>query len=95
MGLTYHLNSDEVELFVSDTGCGIPREKQQLAFGLFWKDNGFIPGLGLGLHVARKLAEGMDLKLDVERKPGFGSKFSLYGNGILKTLEELENEASS
>jgi len=95
VGMAYHLNSDEVELFVSDTGCGIPREKQQLAFGLFWKDNGFIPGLGLGLHVARKLAEGMSLKLDVESKPGFGSKFSLYGNGFLKTLEELENEASS
>ena len=89
VGMAYHLNTDEVELFVSDTGCGLAREKQQLAFGLFWKDNGFIPGLGLGLHVARKLAEGMHLKLDVESKLGYGSKFSLYGNGFLTPLEEL------
>jgi signal transduction histidine kinase len=60
---------------------------------LFWKDNGFIPGLGLGLHVAQKLAEGMNLKLDVESKPGYGSKFSLYGHASLKPLEELEGGA--
>lgn len=84
IGVQYHLNTDKAELFVEDTGCGIPKEKQQLAFGLFWKDDGFIPGLGLGLHVARKLADGMGLVLDVESKPGFGSKFSLYADAHLK-----------
>ena len=71
-----------------DTGCGIPKEKQQLAFGLFWKDDGFIPGLGLGLHVAKKMADGMDLKLEVESKAGYGSKFSLYGEAYLKKPTE-------
>ncbi len=88
IGVQYHLNSDKAELFVEDTGCGIPKEKQQLAFGLFWKDDGFIPGLGLGLHVAKKLADGMDLVLDVESKPGFGSKFSLYADAELKNPAE-------
>ena len=88
IGVEYHFNSDEVEFFVCDTGCGIPKEKQQLAFGLFWKDDGFIPGLGLGLHVAKKLSEGMDLKLDVESKPDCGSKFSLYGNAYMKKPTE-------
>ena len=31
IGVEYHFNSDEVEFFVCDTGCGIPKEKQQLA----------------------------------------------------------------
>ncbi|MBO4673825.1 MAG: HAMP domain-containing histidine kinase [Bacteroidaceae bacterium] len=84
IGVQYHLNSDKAELYVEDTGCGIPKEKQQLAFGLFWKDDGLIPGLGLGLHVARKLADGMGVVLDVESKPGFGSKFSIYADAQLK-----------
>lgn len=88
IGVEYHFNSDELEFFVCDTGCGIPKEKQHLAFGLFWKDDGFIPGLGLGLHVAKKLSEGMDLKLDVESKPDCGSKFSLYGNAYMKKPTE-------
>jgi signal transduction histidine kinase len=83
IGVDYHGNADQVEIYVADTGCGIPREKQQLAFGLFWKDDGFIPGLGLGLHVAKKLAEGMGLKLDVDSRPGYGSKFSLYSDANL------------
>jgi signal transduction histidine kinase len=83
IGVDYHGNANQVELFVADTGCGIPREKQQLAFGLFWKDDGFIPGLGLGLHVAKKLAEGMGLKLDVDSRAGYGSKFSLYADADL------------
>ena len=88
IGTEFHYNTDEFEFFVCDTGCGIPKEKQQLAFGLFWKDDGFIPGLGLGLHVAKKMADGMDLKLEVESKAGYGSKFSLYGEAYLKKPTE-------
>ena len=88
IGVDYHFNSERAELFVADTGCGIPKEKQQLAFGLFWKDDGFVPGLGLGLHVAKKLAEGMELKLEVESQAGFGSKFSLYADAQMKKPTE-------
>ncbi len=88
LGLTYHLNSDRAEFFVLDTGCGIPKEKQELAFGLFWKDNGFIPGLGLGLHVVKKMTDGMGLKIKLESKVGFGSRFSLFADGFLKKTEE-------
>lgn len=88
IGVDYHFNSERAELFVADTGCGLPKEKQQLAFGLFWKDDGFVPGLGLGLHVSKKLAEGMGLVLDVESQPGFGSKFSLYADAQMKKPAE-------
>ena len=88
IGVDYHFNTQRAELFVGDTGCGIPKEKQQLAFGLFWKDDGFVPGLGLGLHVAKKMAEGMDLILDVESQVGYGSKFSLYADAYMKKAME-------
>ena len=84
LGISYHLNDDLVEFTIGDTGCGIPKEKQEVAFGLFWKDDGFIPGLGLGLHVAKKLADGMGVRLAVESKVGFGSRFSLISDAELR-----------
>lgn len=95
VGLEYHLNTDKVEFFVGDMGCGIPKEKQEIAFGLFWKDNGFIPGLGLGLNVAKKLADGMHLKLSVESKVGFGSKFSLFSDAVLTDVNNDAQNSSS
>ncbi|MBR1666828.1 MAG: HAMP domain-containing histidine kinase [Bacteroidaceae bacterium] len=95
IGMECHLNDDKVEFFVSDTGCGIPKEKQRLAFGLFWKDDGFVPGLGLGLHVAQKLADGMGLVLDVTSKPECGSRFSLYADALLQpVLSDKEPDSS-
>ena len=88
VNVRYDYLGDKLIVSVEDTGCGIPKEKQQLAFGLFWKDDGFVPGLGLGLHVSKKLAEGMDLVLDVESQPGFGSKFSLYADAQMKKPTE-------
>lgn len=84
LGVSVHFNKNMVEFFVIDTGCGIPFEKQQLSFNLFWKDNEFIPGLGLGLNVAQKLADGMGLKLEVDSKEGMGSKFSVFAPAIVK-----------
>ena len=88
LGVVYHLDTDMVEFFVEDTGCGIPKEKQQSTFDLFWKENEFTQGLGLGLNVAQKLSEGMGLSMGVESKVGVGSKYSLYATGWLAKKEE-------
>lgn len=74
----YHFNEDEVEIIIGDTGIGIPKDKQEAVFGLFWKDNEFVPGLGLGLHIVRKLAEGMRIRIVVDSKEGYGSRFSVF-----------------
>lgn len=87
MGLHYSLNDDRARLFVTDSGIGIAKDKQQAVFDLFWKDDGFTQGLGLGLTVARKLAIGMGLQLKFESKEGFGSNVSLEGDAYLKKKE--------
>lgn len=79
-GVSYHLNDDKVEFFVEDTGCGMTKDEREKVFDLFWKANDFIPGLGLGLHVAKKMADGMGLSFVVESKLGIGSKFSLFAD---------------
>ncbi len=88
VGINYDLNSSLAEFFVGDSGCGIPPEKHSSVFNLFWKDNEFIPGLGLGLNICRKLAEGMGMKIKVASKVGYGSVFSLYAEAGLKDSQE-------
>lgn len=88
MGLHYSLNKDVATLYVSDGGIGVPKDKLEAVYDLFWKDDGFTQGLGLGLTVARKLAEGMGLKLNFESKEDFGSNVSLEGNAYLKKKDD-------
>jgi len=80
----YHYKDSKVEFRVEDSGCGISEEKQTAVFNLFWKDNEFVPGLGLGLNVADKLAEGMNAQLQVDSKEGYGSVFSLIIDATIK-----------
>lgn len=80
----YHYDTSEVEIIVEDTGYGISTEKQQAVFNLFWKNNEFVPGLGLGLNIARRMADGMNARLQVGSREGFGSTFSLFLHAELR-----------
>jgi CheY-like chemotaxis protein len=66
---------------VRDTGIGIPVDRQDVIFDSFTQlETGFArsySGLGLGLAIARKLARFMGGDIDVESKPGVGSRFSV------------------
>jgi len=86
----YHFNTGEVEFVVEDTGCGISAEKQNAVFNLFWKNNEFVPGLGLGLNVARRLADGLNARLQVDSREDCGSAFSLFVKATLSKEEVVE-----
>ena len=64
---------------VADEGPGIPREDQQLIFEKFGRSGGGVtrPGTGLGLFIARSIAEAHGGSLDVESAPSRGSVFRL------------------
>lgn len=40
--------TEEVEIYVEDTGIGIPQSEQKMIFGRFYKQNEFAQGTGLG-----------------------------------------------
>lgn len=71
---------EEVELTVSDEGKGIPEEMHDRIFERFVRvqDRSREPGTGLGLYVARHLAQRQNGSLElVSSRPGDGSSFSL------------------
>lgn len=51
---------------VTDTGCGIPPEKQHLIFERFEKLNDFVQGSGLGLSICQLIVKYMNGKLWVD-----------------------------
>lgn len=67
-----------LRISVSDTGLGIPPEKQALAFAPFERlgaERAGVEGTGLGLALSQGLVEAMGGSLGMESLPGQGSTF--------------------
>lgn len=61
-----HYNK-RLRISVSDTGIGIPLDKQDMIFDSFYKINSFSPGLGLGLTTSKNISESMDGHLEIDK----------------------------
>jgi PAS domain S-box-containing protein len=75
----YAVKENTLEFFVSDTGIGIPEEKQPKVFDKFYQVDSSLnrqyEGTGLGLSIAKAYVELLGGKIRLNSLPGSGSVF--------------------
>jgi len=79
VGVTVEASGEHLHFAVSDTGIGIPPDKQQLIFEAFSQADSSVTrrfgGTGLGLAICMRLVRLMNGRLWVQSDPGLGSIF--------------------
>lgn len=68
-------NDDMISISVSDTGCGIPKDKAEEVFERFSKLDSFRQGTGLGLSICRAFVEELGGKIWVDTTYTEGARF--------------------
>lgn len=68
-------NQDKLYITVTDTGIGIPEDKQEEIFERFTKVSSFSQGCGLGLPLSKLLAQKLGGNLTIDKTSKSGSRF--------------------
>ena len=80
------LPADAVEIEVADTGVGIPADQQERLFERFFRATGVteqaVPGVGIGLTIARGIAEAHGGSVRCTSVEGVGSTFAVRLPGV-------------
>lgn len=63
---------------VTDSGCGIPKEKQEEVFNRFSKLDTFVPGNGLGLYLCRLIVKRLDGEIKIDPEYTEGTRVIVY-----------------
>lgn len=77
LGFKYLKGTDEVAIFVEDSGIGLSEEQQEKVFSRFFKQDEFSQGAGLGLSICQGIVQNLGGRIGLTSKLGEGSRFSV------------------
>ena len=69
--------SENVKIFVEDTGTGMPKEVLEHIFDRFYKGDAFKQGTGLGLAICKTIVKRFEGKIEVVSIAGKGTCFTI------------------
>lgn len=69
-------STNNLEIWVEDSGAGISKEQQELIFKRFTKIDELSQGAGLGLAISQSLADILGGYITLSSKSGIGSRFT-------------------
>ena len=92
VGYSYDKEQELFELYVKDTGGGIPEEKKSLIFGRFQKLDTHTQGTGLGLSIVKALSKCFGFECGFDSVEGKGSYFWVRGHHKMMFNDNMENE---
>ena len=92
VGYSYNKESEMLEVYVKDTGIGIPADKQDVIFERFQKLDQYKQGAGLGLNIVSAIAEQLGFICGFESNEDVGSYFYARGRCplFIPTLEQRQ-----
>ena len=83
ISLDFVVDERFVTFSVTDTGCGIPKEKQERVFERFEKLDEYAQGTGLGLAICRLTIERLGGKIWIDSSYKGGARF-MFTHPILE-----------
>lgn len=75
--VSFHANPNEAVLCVEDNGEGIPENKLDKIFDMFFRNSVKSSGSGLGLYICKEIVDKMGGELTVSSEHKKGSKFEI------------------
>jgi signal transduction histidine kinase len=78
VGARFVPGREGIELFVADTGSGIPPDVLPRIFDPFFTTRPVGEGTGLGLSITRSIVEAHGGRIDVETAPGAGTTVRVW-----------------
>lgn len=68
-------SEEEAAIIIEDNGEGIPTDKLQKIFDMFYRASENSEGSGLGMYIVKNVIKKLNAKIDVQSKEGEGTKF--------------------